>query len=278
MDPAAASGALRAGGAAARAAVIAWNMRSSLAALVRPPLAARPAPAGRYARRALAVAGAVALAMLALDAPLHEMASALPLWAIGAAYRVTDLGLSGWILIPVGAVLIAMALVASPALDYMSRAVLAMVAARLGYVFIAVGLPGLVVTVVKRGIGRVRPSAEGPFAYLPFSWRPDYASFPSGHTTTAFAALVALGALWPRLRPALWIYALAIAASRVAVSAHYLSDVMAGAACGVAGALLVRDWFAARRLGFHAGPGGVRAMAGPSLRRIIRVAAGLVAP
>ena len=61
----------------------------------------------------------------------------------------------------------------------------------------------------------VRPSALGPFAYVPFSWRPDYAGMPSGHSTAAFAAAVAVGMVWPRARPLLWIYAIVIAASRV---------------------------------------------------------------
>ena len=45
------------------------------------------------------------------------------------------------------------------------------------------------------------------------------ASFPSGHATTAFAALVAIGVMFPRARPLLWVYALLIAASRIVVSA-----------------------------------------------------------
>jgi undecaprenyl-diphosphatase len=221
---------------------------------------------------------AVALAMLFLDAPVLEFAAGLPPWLVDWAYEVTDFGRSGWILVPLGTLIILIALFASPALDHMSRAALAMVVARLGYVFIAVGLPGLVSTMVKRWIGRVRPSAAGPFAYEPFSWRPDYASFPSGHATTAFAALVAFGAVFPRTRPVLWVYALLIAASRVVVSAHYPSDVIAGAACGAFGALLVRDWFAVRRLGFFVGPDGViHPMTGPSRRRIKRVVRALVA-
>ena len=221
---------------------------------------------------------AVALAMLFLDAPVFEFAAGLPPWLVDWAYEVTDFGRSGWILVPLGTLIILIALLASPALDYMSRALLAMVVARLGYMFIAVGLPGLVSTVVKRWIGRVRPSDAGPFAYEPFSWRPDYASFPSGHATTAFAALVAFGAVFPRARPVLWVYALLIAASRVVVSAHYPSDVIAGAAFGAFGALWVRDWFAVRRLGFFVGPdGAIHPMTGPSRRRIKRVVRALVA-
>ena len=54
---------------------------------------------------------------------------------------------------------------------------------------------------------------------------------------------------------------------------------MAGAIVGVLGALLVRDWFAARRLGFvRDGDGRHAALPGPSLARIKRVARQPVAP
>jgi membrane-associated phospholipid phosphatase len=61
--------------------------------------------------------------------------------------------------------------------------------------------------------------------------------------------------------------------------AHYPSDVVAGAVVGALGALLVRDWFAARRLGFAiAADGSVSTLPGPSLARIKRVARSLLAP
>ena len=130
-------------------------------------------------------------------------------------------------------------------------------------------------TVVKRLIGRARPlRIEGSDIYFaPFGWRNDYASLPSGHSTTAFAVAVALGALFPRLRVALWIYAGIIAVSRVILTAHYPSDVIAGGGGGRlrrdAGTRLVRS----RRLGFVLAPdGGVRPLPGPSLQRIKKVA------
>ena len=115
---------------------------------------------------------------------------------------------------------------------------------------------GLVVTIVKRLIGRARPLVGGsidPFLYLPLGWNVEYASLPSGHATDAFAAAMAIGALWPKTRPLMWTYAAMIAVSRVALTAHFPSDVLAGAAVGVLGAGLVRAWFASCGLAFAAG-------------------------
>lgn len=263
-----------------RAHAIVENTRNAILVLVRAPSAARLATAWRhYLVGAAAAILLVALAMILLDQRAYQLASGLPPWLVEGFYTITDFGRSGWILVPTGGLILIIALLASPALDHMTRGVLAMVVVRLGFIFIAVGLPGLLVTIVKRWIGRVRPSAQGPFAYEPFSWRPDYASLPSGHTTTAFAALVAIGAIFPRARPLLWGYAVLIALSRVVVTAHYSSDVIAGAVVGTLGALWVRDWFARRRLGFVVGTDGeVHALAGPSPNRIKRVARALIAP
>ena len=147
---------------------------------------------------------------------------------------------------------------------------------RVGFLFAAIAVPGIFVTVVKHIFGRARPLVGGsldPFLFHPFSLPAAYASLPSGHAATAFSVLVAFGALWPRARTLLWVYALAIATSRVVVTAHYPSDVLAGALVGVAGALLVRRWFALRSLGFSVAADGVlRQKPGPSLKRIKSVA------
>jgi len=54
---------------------------------------------------------------------------------------------------------------------------------------------------------------------------------------------------------------------------------MVGAVAGALGALVVRDWYAARRLAFVIGAdGAVRPWPGPSFARIKRVAGQLIAP
>jgi undecaprenyl-diphosphatase len=70
-------------------------------------------------------------------------------------------------------------------------------------------------------------------------------SMPSGHAATSFAAAVILTYLWPRSAPFFFLLATAIAVSRVYVGVHYPSDVLAGAALGVAVGLA---WVAALRL------------------------------
>jgi membrane-associated phospholipid phosphatase len=217
-----------------------------------------------------------------VDARAILAVGTLPLPVISLFNELTDYGTSDWFLVPIGLALVAMAGLASAALTRMSRLMLAAFAVRLGFVFAAIALPGLFVTIVKRLIGRARPFVGGeadPFLYVPFSWRPEYASLPSGHATNVFAALVAVGLVCPRLRPIMLVYALTIAASRVIVLAHHPSDVIAGAVAGMVGALLVRDWFAARRLGFVIDHDGqVKALPGPSLRRLMTVARQFMAP
>jgi undecaprenyl-diphosphatase len=220
------------------------------------------------------------MTMVEIDAWSISVVMRLPLWLTELFNHVTDLGRSVWFLAPIAVILTLMAALASPVLSLMSQRVLAAIAVRLGFLFWAIALPGLVFTIVKRLIGRARPLVGGsdPFLYLPLGWKVEYASFPSGHATDAFAATTAIGALWPKTRPLMWTYAILIAVSRVMVTAHFPSDVLAGAIAGTLGALLVRGWFAARRLAFTASPDHpIKPMPGPSFARLRRVFRELIA-
>ncbi|MGH6767739.1 MAG: phosphatase PAP2 family protein [Xanthobacteraceae bacterium] len=255
------------------------NVVTGLARLVRPTRArTRPAwcTVRRFALGIAIVAALLAILMLFADASAFHGARGLPRWIIEAFDQVTDFGRSGWFLIPIGILLLLIATLASPALPRMSRAVLAMASVRLGFLFTAIAIPGVFTSVVKRIVARGRPyvgSEVDPFLYKLTVWRSDFASMPSGHTTTAFAAAVAFGTLWPQLRPLMWTYACVIALSRIATTAHFPSDVVAGAIVGCVGALLVRDWFAARGLGFAVHTNGsVFAKPGPSFARLKRLA------
>lgn len=236
---------------------------------------------GRSVAWALVALAVVIGTMVLVDARSVTQARALPYWLIEVFRELTDFGKAGWFLWPVGIALAAIACATPFLRDRFTSAVLGVFALRLSFIFAAIAVPGLFVSIVKRLIGRARPFVTGeadPFAWAYFVWRPDYASMPSGHTTSAFAAAFAIGALWPKARPFMWSYAVLIAVSRVVVTAHYPSDVLAGAVVGTLGALLVRNWFAARGLVFSVGQDGkVRPRSGPSARRMKKVARRLAA-
>lgn len=253
------------------------NVRAGIAVLTRPPRhrVATPDLAQIAVAAAVGVVAIVA-SMALLDAWAVSQARRLPYSFLVAANRFTDLGKAGWFLWPIGIVLVALLAADRPSGPRFPRLVIGAWAVRLSFVFIAIGLPGLFDTVIKRLIGRSRPFVDGldVWAYHPLNWHPKFASFPSGHSAAAFAALVAIGTIFPQARALLWIYAILIGISRVVVTAHYPSDVIGGAIVGAVGAMLVRHWFAARRLGFLVRPDGtVRAMPGPNLRRIVKAVA-----
>jgi undecaprenyl-diphosphatase len=257
------------------------NIKAGLAAPLRAPRGAwvaRLVPAWRrYVPYLPPVAALLAASMLWLDVPVMHGADLLPPGFRDLVNELTDFGRGVWPLTPLVILLLAGTVLLLPRLSRMARGALAAATIKVGYMFVAIALTGLADSVVKRIIGRVRPSALGAFAYEPFSWRSEYASFPSGHSANVFATLVAVGLIVPWARPLLWVYALGIAASRVIVGSHFVSDVAAGAVFGAFGAILIRDWFAARRLGFYVGSDGrVRTMPGPSLRRLKQVARALV--
>ena len=253
------------------------NVAAAIAILLRPARRmhnARPLTGRQVAIGAGAALALLLVVMVLFDAAIIRAVGHLPSSVTWFFDQITDFGKSGWFLWPLGILFLMLA--ALPTLPRLPQLVLDTIMVRVGFLFLAIGAPSLFDTVIKRMIGRARPLVGGsldPFLFSPFKWTSDYAGLPSGHATTAFAVAVAFCTLWPRARTAFWIYALLIAASRVVVTAHYPSDVLAAAGVGVAGALLVRRWFALRGLGFSiTGDGGIHQFPGPSARRIKAVA------
>jgi membrane-associated phospholipid phosphatase len=222
---------------------------------------------------------AVVASMFFLDTAATDWSRHLPRSVNDVFDSITDYGRGAWFLCPLGFVILVLAALSSAALPRFARGVLAALVARLSFLFVAIGLPGLFDAVVKRMIGRARPyvgSHDDPFLYRPFVWRPEYASLPSGHATTAAAAAIAIGLLVPRARGVMVLYALTIMISRVVVTAHHPSDVVAGALVGGVGALMVRRYFAVRGLVFDA---DLKPRPWPSWRRVkhaIRVSVGKI--
>lgn len=255
--------------------------------LVRSPQHSRAADIGRawawrWIRLSFLVGLTIVISMFFIDAAIIRLMpprGSPELWPVRL---YTDLGNSRIFLVPLSAALMALLCWTAISARRIANLVLASLAVRFAYILIAISLPGLFGKAVKGMIGRSRPFVGGEanaFYFLPFSFDVRFESFPSGHANTAFAAAFAIAAVWPQTRYVMWTYAVLMALSRIVLLAHHPSDVLGGAVVGVIGAMLVREWFAARRLGFLIAPhGNVVAFPGPSLRRLKRVVGRASAP
>lgn len=110
---------------------------------------------------------------------------------------------------------------------------------------------GLMDQVVKNVACRSRPSAPHAgeffcnFPCFPASY--SYASFPSGHATTAFATALILSFWYPKNTVLFLGLAVLVGLSRVVLGAHFPSDVMLGAVLGSGVALAAHAYVPAIR-------------------------------
>jgi undecaprenyl-diphosphatase len=256
---------------------------TSATQLVRPPSQVYRTEAARRLTRNTLITVVIAVLLVVtlmvwFDAweiglmPPRDTASLWPLRIL------TGFGKDSYVLFLAAALLLAVGLVA-PAVHEPARRRLLAIGLRLQFVLLAVSVPLVAGEVLKWIAGRGRPfvgGAANAFNFAPFAGTEAHASFPSSHAITAFALAFAVAAVWPRLRGLMFAYALMIAFTRLVLLAHHPSDVLAGAAVGLIGAMCVRYWFAVRGLGFSIGSGGIiSSVAGGALKG---VAAGPPAP
>jgi undecaprenyl-diphosphatase len=198
---------------------------------------------------------------------------------------LTDLGRSNWILIPSSAGILVLAWLRARETGFRRVVIYGYVSQLLTYLFAAIALSGLSVSLIKNVIGRARPKlfdTLGPADFQPFTFDADFASFPSGHATTAGALAGVLAIIWPRARIPLLLAGAWVASSRFLIGAHYVSDVAAGCAFGVGFAYFLRNRLAARRWLFARAPDGTVRLRGRALldaaARAVSVRAGRLVP
>jgi membrane-associated phospholipid phosphatase len=176
-----------------------------------------------------------------------------PEWLGPFSQFITRFGKADWILYPSGFALIFLTFLNAKSLSKPALFKLYRWNLWLSFVFLGVGFPYLVSTLLKLAIGRPRPNQLAEFGLYdlhPFAFDAVFASFPSGHATIIAAFAVVLSLLLPKFRAVFGVIAVLIGFSRVAVGAHHPSDVIAGLATGAILAFLVAKWFAARGLLF----------------------------
>ena len=256
------------------------RLRLAAASCLRRWRSPRPASRDEAHRRfdalmILMVIGMVVIVALEADEAAARAVHGLPACIKSVFGQITYLGLSGYMFtlagLTLGGALLARGRVRGARFD---RACL-ILAERAGFLIAVLAVSGLASQIIKHLFGRARPSLidmVGPFHFDMLALKSTYASMPSGHAVTAFAMAVSLGWMAPRLRWPLLGLALLIAVSRVVISAHYPSDVIAGAGLGVFCAVLLRRAFALRGIAFRWTPTSLR------LRGAGRVWPALVSP
>lgn len=196
---------------------------------------------------------AIAALIAFADRPVNAWVAGLDGPLIEALRAITQIGNSRWYLFSLPVVM-AVALWQRRRSGGAAALRLDAVAGIAGFLFAAVAVSGIATNIVKLLLGRARPKMwdeAGIFGLSPFSLDHDFQGFPSGHATTLFALAAALGCVWPRWRTPLYALAALLAFSRVAVNAHYPSDLVAGAMVGIATALLLRHFLARHGLLFR---------------------------
>jgi membrane-associated phospholipid phosphatase len=115
-----------------------------------------------------------------------------------------------------------------------------------GLMLISAVSAGSMANLVKLCVHRCRPrdlqiwnTVWDSFAAIPPAPHIKLHSFPSSHTTVAFAASAILAAAFPKARWYVWLLAIGAGSGRVLRQAHFPSDALAGAALGYAVGFLV---------------------------------------
>lgn len=185
------------------------------------------APARPKARTVVTWLGVITVAAVIaaiFDRDIALYGAGLPWEIADAARSLSEMGQAEWTLVPATALFL---------WAWRSgRDNLARWAFLLG---VTVAASGGIANLIKVICARWRPMAfiEGDeYGFVWFATGSVRASFPSGHSTTAGAAVLVLALWFPRWRWVAFAWGLAIALSRIVLSMHFATDVIAGLTLG----------------------------------------------
>lgn len=183
----------------------------------------------------------VVLSYLFIDIPLAVYCRKMDAGVRNFFGVVTELGISTWYLIGSFALFLFFRFVSKK--QVYAHAAL--------FFFAAIAGSGIICNIIRFIAGRFRPEMlfeKGLYGFALFQIEHTSVSFPSGHTTTAFAMAMALSLLLKNkiYWPIFGVFALIVGASRVIITAHYLSDAIAGAYLGILTVLLLKKFYRSR--------------------------------
>jgi len=195
-----------------------------------------------------------ALSIAFLDRPSAYWARDLGPAFVASCNSLSQLGNAAWYLVPLALAMPLIHFAHTRSADPARKMRLRWLFWAAVFLFVAIAASGLLTDLLKLLFGRARPVLllrTGDFGWHPPGLTAKLRSFPSGHANTVTAMALALGMLVPRLRTALMALVALSLFSRIAVGAHYPSDLIAGAAIAFATTFLLREVFARRGLLFR---------------------------
>ena len=115
-------------------------------------------------------------------------------------------------------------------------------ASKFHFIFLSIVFSKILAQSMKFVFGRMRPShlkESDQYGFMFFETASSLHSFPSGHTTAAFALFTTLSVLFPKYFYLWLLFALTMAFARIGVGDHFLSDTIAGMLLGIGSVLIV---------------------------------------
>jgi membrane-associated phospholipid phosphatase len=206
----------------------------------------QPSNAGFFRNHTVIIVFIVCLIMTVLsylfwDVPLAEYCRHLSPAVINIADVITRLGISTWYIVA--------SIIFYLFFRYIYKKNLN--AFRSLFVFLSLSISGILIDIVKWIAGRHRPIDlynHGYFGFEYFRTGYELTSFPSGHAQTVFSLATALTILFPRWGILLFVVAGTVGISRIILTSHYLSDVIAGAGIGILFTLAIKYYFDRKRI------------------------------
>jgi len=116
------------------------------------------------------------------------------------------------------------------------------------YVGVSIGVSAGMTYALKYSVNRTRPYITYPSLNVDPAFYESSSSFPSSHTSVAFATATALSLKYPKwyvIAPS-YFWACSVGYSRMNLGVHYPSDVLAGALIGAGSAYvtnLLNNWY-----------------------------------
>ncbi|MCX6179844.1 MAG: phosphatase PAP2 family protein [Chlorobiales bacterium] len=155
-------------------------------------------------------------------------------WPYDVFNVITDFGESQWYLIA-GMLLFVIFRKTNPVRAYSGL-----------FLSLSVAVSGVSADIIKFIAGRARPTlyfSDKLYGFNFFHFEYEWISFPSGHAATAFSVAIVLTILCPKWRVPFLFAGILIAFSRIFLTQHYISDVIAGSLLGIASTIILYHYY-----------------------------------